>query len=80
MMTFQMELLHQKQPALLPKGQGKAGSRKGTAKTLPDESQKTSAAGQGSTSTPTTSVPAGGYKDGTYQGSGAGLVGRSLFR
>ena len=50
----------------------KGGIKKGTAKTLPDESQKTSTAGQGSTSTPTTSVPAGGYKDGTYQGSGTG--------
>lgn len=53
----------------------KGGIKKGTAKTLPDESQKTSAAGQGSTSTPTTSVPAGGYKDGTYQGSGTGFGG-----
>ena len=53
----------------------KGGIKKGTAKTLPDESQKTSAQGQGSTSTPTTSVPAGGYKDGTYQGSGTGFGG-----
>ena len=53
----------------------KGGIKKGTAKTLPDESQKTSAAGQGSTSTPTTSIPAGGYKDGTYQGSGTGFGG-----
>lgn len=53
----------------------KGGIKKGTAKTLPDESQKTSAEGQGSTSTPTTSVPAGGYKDGTYQGSGTGFGG-----
>ena len=52
----------------------KGGIKKGTAKTLPDESQKTSAQGQGSTSTPTTSVPAGGYKDGTYQGSGTGAT------
>lgn len=53
----------------------KGGIKKGTAKTLPGESQKTSAQGQGSTSTPTTSVPAGGYKDGTYQGSGTGFGG-----
>ena len=53
----------------------KGGIKKGTAKTLPDESQKTSAQGQESTSTPTTSVPAGGYKDGTYQGSGTGFGG-----
>ena len=53
----------------------KGGIKKGAAKTLPDESQKTSATGQGSTSTPTTSIPAGGYKDGTYQGSGTGFGG-----
>ena len=53
----------------------KGGIKKGTAKTLPDESQKTSAEGQGSTSTPTVSVPEGGYKDGTYQGSGTGFGG-----
>lgn len=53
----------------------KGGIKKGTAKTLPDESQKTSAQGQGSTSTPTASIPAGGYKDGTYQGSGTGFGG-----
>lgn len=53
----------------------KGGIKKGAAKTLPDESQKTSATGQGSTSTPTTEIPAGGYKDGTYQGSGTGFGG-----
>lgn len=53
----------------------KAGIKKGTTKTLPDESQKTSATGQGTTSTPTVSVPEGGYKDGTYQGSGTGFGG-----
>nr|WP_294659062.1 FMN-binding protein [uncultured Blautia sp.] len=53
----------------------KSGIKKGTAKTLPDESQKTTATGQGSTSTPTTSIPEGGYKDGTYQGSGTGFGG-----
>lgn len=56
-------------------GKAKSGIKKGTAKTLPDESQKTLAEGQGSTSTPTVSVPAGGYKDGTYQGSGTGFGG-----
>ena len=30
--------------------------------------------GQGSTTTPTTEVPEGGYKDGTYQGSGTCLL------
>ena len=34
-----------------------------------------SGVGQGSTTTPTTEVPEGGYKDGTYQGSGTGFGG-----
>ena len=42
---------------------------------MPDESKKTSAEGQGSTTTPTTEVPESGYKDGTYQGSGTGFGG-----
>ena len=53
----------------------KSGITKGTAKVLPDESKKTSAEGQGSTTTPTAEVPEGGYKDGTYQGSGTGFGG-----
>ena len=53
----------------------KSGIKKGTAKALPDESKKTSAEGQGSTTTPTTEVPESGYKDGTYQGSGTGFGG-----
>ena len=53
----------------------KSGITKGTAKALPDESKKTSAEGQGSTTTPTAEVPEGGYKDGTYQGSGTGFGG-----
>ena len=53
----------------------KSGIKKGTAKALPDESKKTSAEGQGSTTTPTTEVPKSGYKDGTYQGSGTGFGG-----
>ena len=35
----------------------------------------TSSSGQGSTVTPTTTVPADGYQDGTYQGSAAGFGG-----
>ena len=54
---------------------GKSRNQKRNGKTLPDESQKTSATGQGTTSTPTVSVPEGGYKDGTYQGSGTGFGG-----
>ena len=53
----------------------KEGIKKAAAKALPDESKKTSAEGQGSTTTPTTEVPEGGYKDGTYQGSGTGFGG-----
>ena len=53
----------------------KSGIKKGTAKALPDESKKTSAEGQGSTTTPVTDVPKDGYKDGTYQGSGTGFGG-----
>ena len=53
----------------------KAGIKKGTAKALPDESKKTSAEGQGSTTTPVADVPKDGYKDGTYQGSGTGFGG-----
>lgn len=53
----------------------KRGIKKAAAKALPDESKKTSAEGQGSTTTPTTEVPEGGYKDGTYQGSGTGFGG-----
>ena len=54
----------------------KSGIKKGTAKALPDESKKTSAEGQGRTTTPTTEVPESGYKDGTYQGSGTGFGGQ----
>ena len=53
----------------------KRGIKKAAAKALPDEAKKTSAEGQGSTTTPTTEVPEGGYKDGTYQGSGTGFGG-----
>lgn len=53
----------------------KSGIKKGTAKALPDESKKTSAEGQGSTTTPTTEVPESGYKDGTYTGQARGYSG-----
>lgn len=53
----------------------KKSVKKATAKALPDESAKTSSTGQGTTTTPTTSVPANGYKDGTYQGSATGFGG-----
>lgn len=53
----------------------KAGITTGKTKALPQKSAAASGEGQGSKTTPTTSVPEGGYKDGTYQGSGTGFGG-----
>ena len=53
----------------------KSGIKKGSSKTLPIKTAASSGVGQGSTTTPTTEVPEGGYKDGTYQGSGTGFGG-----
>lgn len=53
----------------------KNGIKKGSSKTLPVKTAAYSGVGQGSTTTPTTEVPEGGYKDGTYQGSGTGFGG-----
>ena len=53
----------------------KSGINKGSSKTLPVKTAASSGVGQGSTTTPTTEVPEGGYKDGTYQGSGTGFGG-----
>lgn len=53
----------------------KSGIKKGSSKTLPVKTAASSEVGQGSTTTPTTEVPEGGYKDGTYQGSGTGFGG-----
>lgn len=53
----------------------KNGIKKGSSKTLPVKTAASSGVGQGSTTTPTTEVPEGGYKDGTYQGSGTGFGG-----
>ena len=53
----------------------KSGIKKGSSKTLPVKTAASSGVGQGSTTTPTTEVPGGGYKDGTYQGSGTGFGG-----
>ena len=57
------------------KSKKKGGIKKGSSKTLPAKSDAASGKGQGSTTTPTTEVPADGYKDGTYQGSGTGFGG-----
>lgn len=53
----------------------KNGIKKGSSKTLPVKTAASSGVGQGSTTTPTTEVSEGGYKDGTYQGSGTGFGG-----
>ena len=53
----------------------KNGIKKGSSKTLPVKTAASSGVGQGSTTPPTTKVPEGGYKDGTYQGSGTGFGG-----
>lgn len=53
----------------------KSGIKKGSSKTLPVKTAASSGVGQGSTTTPTTEVPEGGYKDGTYQSSGTGFGG-----
>ena len=53
----------------------KSGIKKGSSKTIPVKTAASSGVGQGSTTTPTTEVPEGGYKDGTYQGSGTGFGG-----
>ena len=53
----------------------KSGIKKGSSKTLPVKTAASSGVGQGSTTTPNTEVPEGGYKDGTYQGSGTGFGG-----
>lgn len=53
----------------------KSGIKKGSSKTLPVKTAASSGVGHGSTTTPTTEVPEGGYKDGTYQGSGTGFGG-----
>lgn len=53
----------------------KSGIKKGSSKTLPVKTAASSGVGQGSTTTPTAEVPEGGYKDGTYQGSGTGFGG-----
>ena len=53
----------------------KNGIKKGSSKTLPVKTAASSGVGQGSNTTPTTEVPEGGYKDGTYQGSGTGFGG-----
>lgn len=53
----------------------KSGIKKGSSKTLPVKTAASLGVGQGSTTTPTTEVPEGGYKDGIYQGSGTGFGG-----
>lgn len=55
----------------------KTAAKKSSGTRTVSESAKSnaSAAGQGTTQTPVASVPADGYKDGTYEGSGTGFGG-----
>ena len=55
----------------------KTAAKKSSGKRTVSESARNnaSAAGQGSTQTPVADVPANGYKDGTYEGSGTGFGG-----
>ena len=60
----------------------KTAAKKSSGKRTVSESAKSNAgaAGQGSTQTPVANVPAGGYKDGTYEGSGTGFGGTITVR
>ena len=60
----------------------KTAAKKSSGKRTVSESAKSnaSAAGQGSTQTPVANVPANGYKDGTYEGSGTGFGGTITVR
>ena len=60
----------------------KTAAKKSSGKRTVSESAKNNAgaAGQGSTQTPVANVPAGGYKDGTYEGSGTGFGGTITVR
>lgn len=69
--------VQQKRRAYLKKVQKKQQRKKssGTRKVSESAKSNASAAGQGTTQTPVASVPADGYKDGTYEGSGTGFGG-----
>ena len=59
----------------------KSGIKKSTGNRTVSESARTAnAAGQGSTQTPVAEVPANGYKDGIYEGSGTGFGGTITVR
>ena len=66
-----------KKKSLSKKSSKKTAAKKssGTRKVSESAKRNASAAGQGTTQTPVASVPADGYKDGTYEGSGTGFGG-----
>ena len=66
-----------KKKSLSKKSSKKTAAKKssGTRKVSESAKSNASAAGQGTTQTPVASVPADGYKDGTYEGSGTGFGG-----
>lgn len=75
-----------KKTSAAKKNTSKSSSKKSTKKTAAKKSSgkrnvsesaknNASATGQGSTQTPVASVPANGYKDGSYEGSGTGFGG-----
>lgn len=53
----------------------KTGIKTGTRRSASATPTPVSSAGKGSTTTPTSSVPSGGYADGTYEGTGTGFGG-----
>ena len=69
--------VQQKRKAHRKKIQKKQQRKKSSGTRTVSESAKSNAgaAGQGTTQTPVASVPADGYKDGTYEGSGTGFGG-----
>ena len=66
-----------KKKSLSKKSSKKTAAKKssGTRKVSESAKSNAGAAGQGTTQTPVASVPADGYKDGTYEGSGTGFGG-----
>ena len=64
-----------KEESLLKAGKNTSSSSKKKTSKISVKTAASSGVGQGSTTTPTTEVPEGGYKDGTYQGSGTGFGG-----
>lgn len=68
--------VQQKRKAHLKKVQKNSSEKSSGTRTVSESAKSNAgAAGQGTTQTPVASVPADGYKDGTYEGSGTGFGG-----